>query len=543
MDNSELSSPLLSSPTSSVDGEVGEERYDTLGTTKKQHVSSRSITSSVLTDGSTLATSGLHSSGDLERGEPSKGADAPASDKMEHNLSGCMLAVLIFFTMSGGPIGVEPSIKAAGNLYAIIGFAVMPFLWALPEVLITTELGLLYPCASGGVRWCEVAFGPKAGLIVGYLGWIAGVANNATLPVLFLQYVLNQFYPHLYDDINGLLRYGILAGITLLLTIVNYRGVEIVGKVLVIVLFISMTPFLVMVIMGIPQVNTDRWLQTPNGETQTFNDDQFDLAQSGWFPQYVAGIALRPFINNLYWCYNGFDQGGHYSNSVSKGMFKRGMAGAFILTCSSYLVPVLIATGASNLSQSEWTAGAFATAATEIGGKWLGNWIVVGAGFSMVALFFGEMSADSLQLMGMAELGQVPSIFATRSRYNTPTYAILLGTAGILCLLPFSFTFIIELSNVGYCFAVTMEFLAYFQLRVRKAKDIRLLRKIWNVMLLIPTLSFNLLIILLASYVTYIYAVCMIAFGLVLIHATSIWRCIKRDKVGAAQDAKDVTPL
>ena len=88
-----------------------------------------------------------------------------------------------------------------------------------------------------------------------------------------------------------------------------------------------------------------------------------------------------------------------------------------------------------------------------------------------------------------------------------------------------------------------MEFLAYFQLRVRKAKDIRLLRKIWNVMLLIPTLSFNLLIILLASYVTYIYAVCMIAFGLVLIHATSIWRCIKRDKVGAAQDAKAVTPL
>ena len=97
------------------------------------------------------------------------------------------------------------------------------------------------------------------------------------------------------------------------------------------------------------------------------------------------------------------------------------MAGSFFLTCSSYLVPVLIATGASTLTQSEWTAGAFATAATEIGGKWLGNWIVAGAGMSLMALFFGEMSADSLQLMGMAELGQVPSIFATKSQYNTPT--------------------------------------------------------------------------------------------------------------------------
>ena len=115
--------------------------------------------------------------------------------------------------------------------------------------------------------------------------------------------------------------------------------------------------------------------------------------------------------------------------------------------------------------------------------------------------------------------------------------------AGILCLIPFSFTFIIELANVGYCIAVTMEFLAYFQLRIRKADDITLLRKIGNGMLLIPTLSINLLVILLASYVTYIYALCMIAFGMVLVYSSSIWRCIKRDKVGAAQDAKSDTQL
>ena len=53
----------------------------------------------------------------------------------------------------GGPFGVEPSLKAAGNLYAIIGFAVMPFLWSIPEAVMTYELSSLYPCASGGVRW------------------------------------------------------------------------------------------------------------------------------------------------------------------------------------------------------------------------------------------------------------------------------------------------------------------------------------------------------------------------------------------------------
>ena len=176
MDN-ELSSPLLYSPDTSGGDEVAvDDRYDTLGTTKKQHTSSRSLANSIIPDESTISTTIASSGGDPERGEGNCKAEPPqAPPKIEHNVSGCMLAVIIFFTMSGGPIGVEPSIRAAGNLYAIIGFAVMPFLWALPEVLITTELGLRYPCASGGVRWVEEAFGSKAGLLVGYLGWISAL--------------------------------------------------------------------------------------------------------------------------------------------------------------------------------------------------------------------------------------------------------------------------------------------------------------------------------------------------------------------------------
>ena len=118
-------------------------------------------------------------------------------------------------------------------------------------------------------------------------------------------------------------------------------------------------------------------------------------------------------------------------------------------------------------------------------------------------------------------------------------YAILLGMAVILCLIPFQFTFIVELSNVGYCFAVTMEFLAFFQLRIRKANDIKLLRKVLNSCLLVPTLMLNLLVICLASYATYIYAVSMIAFGVLLIHTESIWKCIKRNKVRVIHTSKD----
>jgi hypothetical protein len=49
----------------------------------------------------------------------------------------------------GGPFGIEPTVKAAGNLYAIIGVALFPFLWAIPEIYMTFRLSTLYPCASG----------------------------------------------------------------------------------------------------------------------------------------------------------------------------------------------------------------------------------------------------------------------------------------------------------------------------------------------------------------------------------------------------------
>ena len=154
----------------------------------------------------------------------------------------------------GGPFGVEPSLKAAGNLYAIIGFAIMPVLWSLPEAWVTYELSSLYPCASGGVRWTEEAFGESWGMLVGYLGWISGVATNASYPVLFLSYIHSQFFPQMdYSEHNAFVRYGILLGITLVLAFVNYRGLEVVGKGSVLIFFVSMAPFVLMFFIGLPK--------------------------------------------------------------------------------------------------------------------------------------------------------------------------------------------------------------------------------------------------------------------------------------------------
>lgn len=71
----------------------------------------------------------------------------------EHSqkLSALALAVLVFYKVSGGPFGCEPTVKAAGPFYALLGFALFPLLWCVPEALITAELGSAYPEPSGGM--------------------------------------------------------------------------------------------------------------------------------------------------------------------------------------------------------------------------------------------------------------------------------------------------------------------------------------------------------------------------------------------------------
>lgn len=86
--------------------------------------------------------------------------------------------MLVFFTVSGGPFGIEESVRSAGFFVSIMGFILMPLVWSLPEALITAELGTTYPDASGGVAWIEEAFGSRLGWQAGFLGWVAGAVDS-----------------------------------------------------------------------------------------------------------------------------------------------------------------------------------------------------------------------------------------------------------------------------------------------------------------------------------------------------------------------------
>lgn len=104
----------------------------------------------------------------------------------------------------------------------------------------------------------------------------------------------------------------------------------------------------------------------------------------------------------------------------------------------------------------------------DICGKWLVAWIVMASAASSVGMFEAEMSADSFQIMGMAERGFLPSFLAKRSKFGTPTYAVLLSAMGIIGLVTLKFTEIVEILNFLYCFSQLIEFGAFIKLRISR---------------------------------------------------------------------------
>ena len=82
----------------------------------------------------------------------------------------------------------------------------------------------------------------------------------------------------------------------------------------------------------------------------------------------------------------------------------------------SHLIPLLVVTGSVSVDQSEWEDGFHAQATEMIGGKWLKYWIEAGAVLSAIGLFEAQLSSSAYQVLGVAEIGNLPKFCAIRCK-------------------------------------------------------------------------------------------------------------------------------
>lgn len=267
------------------------------------------------------------------------------------------LVFLIYFQVAGGPYGEEPAVQAAGSLFAIIGFIVFPFLWSVPEALITAELATTFPGNGGFVIWAERAFGPFCGSLMGTWKIFSGIMNITAFPAFFISYV-EKIFPALE---SGWPRRISIFISTILLSLLNYVGLTIVGYVAIVLAFFSLLPFILMTLMAMPKIRPRRWFSSgENGVKKDWN----------------------LYLNTLFWNLNFWDNVSTMAGEVENPhkTYPVALFVSVIFISLSYIIPLLAVVGAVPVEQTAWGSGFHAQAAQFIAGNWLKIILDIGAG-------------------------------------------------------------------------------------------------------------------------------------------------------------------
>jgi len=105
------------------------------------------------------------------------------------------LAVLaiVFFNVSGGPLGSEGLVFYGGPLPGLLTLMGIGVFFSLPQSLMTAELSSAFPDNGGYSLWVQAAFGDFWAVQESYWSWFSGVVDSALYPVLLYSSVAEIF--------------------------------------------------------------------------------------------------------------------------------------------------------------------------------------------------------------------------------------------------------------------------------------------------------------------------------------------------------------
>lgn len=463
-----------------------------------------------------------------------RGSSASTSGTREKPLRLLAVISIVFFNVSGGPLGSEESVSALGPPLAmgmLVGFALI---FSIPQAMITAELSTAFPCNGGYSIWVQAAFGTFWGVQESYWSWFSGVVDSAIYPVLLYStgsQLLTGLGIDVLPDSAGTCNatsgaeagddagdddsmrnlwfcmfepgsgcateYGIKLAILALFCLPNAVSSRVVGDFLTVLCIIAMVPFLVIVGFSVPRWEARNFLRAP--------------ATRDW---------SRGFTT-VYWNLSGFDSASTFAGEVDEPhkTFPRALFLSVGFIVVMYILPLAASAGADP-GWNCWVEGSLSTVALLVGGQWLGVWVMITSAMSNWGLFASELLEDSYQLLGMAEMGLAPRVFARRCACtDTPLHAIALQFVMIALLISLDFNQILCIDNFFSAAAAALEFAACVRLRFTRPdleRPYRIPLGKWAlcVMLLVPfTLA---LFVCYATVVESIASMAVIAIGLAI---------------------------
>jgi amino acid transporter len=359
---------------------------------------------------------------------------------------------IIFFSVSGGPYGLEDTVGESGPGMAIFLIIITPIIWSLPTALMVAELATAMPVTGGYYYWTKTALGPFWGFNQGWWMWVTSWVDLALYPVLFVDYS-SYFFPILSE--NSLVRWLVCVAIIWTFALLNMRGSSLIGDSSKIFLIIVLLPFLLITVIGLFRMESNPL-------------SPFTFEGTGLFPAFGAGLFV------IMWNYMGWDGLSTVAGDIDnpRRNYPRALAITIPLITTIYLLPTLISLAVVGATDVEWTAGAYNVVAEEVAGSWLGSIMTMAAMVSAVGLFSAWLLSNSRIPFALAEDGYLPrKLTQLHPKWGTPIWAIIVQSmiCSIFVLGPFADLVAIDVTI--YACALLLEFVSLAVLR-KKMPDL-----------------------------------------------------------------------
>lgn len=371
---------------------------------------------------------------------------------MDRRLGILHLAALAFFTVSGGPYGLEPLVGSLGFSGALALLLLTPLIFAVPIALAVAELASMMPERGGYYAWVKRGMGSFWAVQEGIWTLVYSVVDLAIYPVLFVNY-LAFFFPYLNLEANHpWARWSVCLAMIGLALALNWRGTPAVAESALLGTALVCSPFLVLALAG--WASPAPW---PRFQLQS-------VALGG------SSVPLSVGMATVLWNFSGWDNVSTYANEVSEPQktYPRalGLSIAFVTFC--YVLAVYFGCKVSQ-DPAVWTESqGFPVIGRLAGGVLLGNL------FALLAILtsFMMLVAQFLYVPRIPDVlakdGFLPSSLATQGDQQPPRRALLLTalSATLMAALPFGKLVVIDILLYGL--ALSLELLTLVVLRWRR---------------------------------------------------------------------------
>ena len=334
----------------------------------------------------------------------------------------------MFVLHGAAPYGTEEVVPLAGPGLAILVLSAMALLWALPYVLVVSELVSAMPEEGGLYRWYRAALGPFGSFLFTCADAFTWMLDSALYPPLIAAYLMTLFTPDPHRWVSWLIGLVVIWGCTWM----NIRGIQVVGRFSLLISVLVTAPMVAVTLMGLPR---------------------FNLSQLSTFatPGQPFSVSLNHALLWAMWHYSGYSALASAGEEIvdTRRNYPKVLAVFLALSTILFILPLLASLGATPEWRT-WSTAHFNQVAAVLGGVFLAGCMALAAQLGALGIFNAELLITSRLTYAMARDSLLPPrLSRLHPRHSTP-HLLLIAQAILYSILTYFFSFVelLRLSNI-----------------------------------------------------------------------------------------------